>query len=335
MMAEREVENMQKKEQEIKNIKKQKLMIVMQLVECSIALIIFACGIFAYMTKAWYANNRETSGENSTVTSATTTSLFIERGTTLPTPRNHYTTVSHQWANTAALYPISTKDCTNWWYASKFENVADVNGNTTLQATQYTQLTAGATASTTVVAEADSVGTYLNALEGSASRVAYLYEDYMLYTTDQDLTVYLHPTNPITVSYQQNNTTARQLDQALRVAIVVGDGNSALKLFYAPVTETESGNSANAVEGYSNVKDATTVEAFPMTNLATYQAAAVQGDPYTFTVGTTSLGTAGTSGLHVRVYIWLEGTDAQALIGVSDKDIKGINVNVSFVGVAQ
>ncbi len=334
-MAEREVENMQKKEQEIKNIKKQKLMIVMQLVECSIALIIFACGIFAYMTKAWYANNRETSGKNSTVTSATTTSLFIERGTTLPTPRNHYTTVSHQWANTAALYPISTKDCANWWYASKFENVSDGNGNTTLQATQYTQLTAGATASTTVVAEDSNVGTYLNALEGSASRVAYLYEDYMLYTTDQDLAVYLHPTNPITVSYQQNNTTARQLDQALRVAIVVGDGNSTLKLFYAPVTETESGNSANAVEGYSNVKDATTVEAFLMTNLATYQAAAVQGDPYTFTAGTTSLGTAGTSGLHVRVYIWLEGTDAQALIGVSDKDIKGINVNVSFVGVAQ
>jgi cytoskeletal protein RodZ len=335
MLAEREVENMQKKEQDTKNLKKQKLMIVMQLVECSIALVIFACGVFAYMTKAWYAKNRELTGENSSVTSASTTSLFIERGTTLPEPKNYYTSVSHQWANTAALYPISTKDCANWWYASKFENVSDGNGNMTLQATQYTQLTAGATASTTVVAEDSNVGTYLNALEGSASRVAYLYEDYMLYTTDQDLAVYLHPTNPITVSYQDNGTTARQLNEALRVAIVVGDGNGALKLFYAPITETGSGNSANAVTGFSNVKNATEVEAFTMSTISNYQAAAVQGDPYTFTAGTTSLGTAGTSGLHVRVYIWLEGTDAQALIGVSDKDIKGINVNVSFVGVAQ
>ena len=335
MLTEREVENMQKKEQETKNIKKQKLMIVLQLVECSIALVIFACGVFAYMTKAWYAKNRELTGENSSVTSASTTSMFIERGTTLPEPKNYYTSVSHQWASTAALYPISTKDCANWWYASKFENVSDGNGNTTLQATQYTQLTAGATASTTVVAEADSVGTYLNALEGSASRVAYLYEDYMLYTTDQDLAVYLHPTNPITVAYQSNGTTARQLNEALRVAIVVGDGNSALKLFYAPTTETGKGNSANAVTGFSNVKNATEVEAFTMSTISNYQAAAVQGDPYTFTAGTNSLGTAGTSGLHVRVYIWLEGTDAQALIGVSDKDIKGINVNVSFVGVAQ
>lgn len=326
---------MQKKEQDTKNLKKQKLMIVMQLVECSIALVIFACGVFAYMTKAWYAKNRELTGENSSVTSASTTSLFIERGTTLPEPKNYYTSVSHQWANTAALYPISTKDCANWWYASKFENVSDGNGNMTLQATQYTQLTAGATASTTVVAEDSNVGTYLNALEGSASRVAYLYEDYMLYTTDQDLAVYLHPTNPITVSYQDNGTTARQLNEALRVAIVVGDGNGALKLFYAPITETGSGNSANAVTGFSNVKNATEVEAFTMSTISNYQAAAVQGDPYTFTAGTTSLGTAGTSGLHVRVYIWLEGTDAQALIGVSDKDIKGINVNVSFVGVAQ
>ena len=334
MLAEREVENMQKKEQDTKNLKKQKLMIVMQLVECSIALVIFACGVFAYMTKAWYANNRETSGQNSTVTSATTTALFIERGTTLTT-KHYYTSVTHQWANTAALYPISTKDCANWWYASKFENVADVNGNTTLQATQYTQLTAGANASTTVVAEDSNVGTYLNALEGSASRVAYLYEDYMLYTNDQDLNIFLHPTNPITVAYQDNGTTARQLNEALRVAIVVGDGNSALKLFYAPVTESGSGNSANAVRGFSNVKNATEVEAFTMSTISNYQAAAVQGDPYTFNAGTLSLGTAGTSGLHVRVYIWLEGTDAQALIGVSDKDTKGINVNVSFVGVAQ
>lgn len=322
---------MPRNEQEKDDLKKLKRRLALQLTECALALIIFTAGVIAFMTKAWFVKNEQVSGTDNSVSSAATTSLFIESGTTLPTPRNYYTIVSHEWQNGAALYPISTKNCANWWYASRFGNVLDGNGNATLEATQYTQLTVGSTASNTVVSEANNVGTYLNSLENNLERVAYLYEDYMLYTNDQELNVYLHPTDPITVAYKENATVARQLNEAIRVAIVVGD----LKIFYAPVTETGAGNSTNAVTGFSNVKDATSVEAFSMTDLSAYKAVAVSGDPYSFTAGTTSLGTATTSGLHVRTYVWLEGTDAQALIGMSDKDTKGLIINVNFVGVAQ
>ena len=326
---------MSKNDKKPDKFRKQKMMILLQLLECALAMIIFTAAVFAYVTKAWFASNHQVSGTDNTVTSAATASLFIESGTTLPAQKNYYTAVSHEWQNGAALYPISTKNCTNWWYASGFANVLDGNGNATLKATQYTQLTVGNSASTTVVSEANNIGTYLNSVESNAQRVAYLYEDYMLYTNDGSLGVYLHPTDPITVTYKQNATTARKLNEAIRVAIVAGDGNNAVKIFYAPVTETGAGNSTNAVTGFSNVRDATTVEAFSMTNLNNYKAVAVVGDPYTFTAGTNSLGTAGTSGLHVRTYVWLEGTDAQALIGESDKDTKGLIINVNFVGVAQ
>ncbi|MBR6150244.1 MAG: hypothetical protein IKQ25_03095 [Lachnospiraceae bacterium] len=50
------------------------------------------------------------------------------------------------------------------------------------------------------------------------------------------------------------------------MAIVVGD----LKIFYASVTETGADKSSNATTGFSNVKDATSVEAFSMTDLSAY-----------------------------------------------------------------
>ena len=312
-------------------IKKQKQMLALQMLECALALIIFTAAVVAYVTKAWFVKNEKVEEQASTVTSTTTASLFIERGTTLPAQKNYYVAVSHEWQSNAALYPASTKNCTNWWYASQFSNVIN-NGNASLVATGYTQLTAGNTMSTTTVKEENNVGTYLNSLEGSSQRVAYLYEDYVLYTNNQSMDVYLHPTNPITVAYQDNAIAAKSLNEAIRVAIVVGD----VKIFYAPTSETAAGNSSGAVTGYSNVKDASTVEVFTMTNRSTYQAEA-GADENTFSAGTgkTSLGTATTTGLHVRMYVWLEGTDAQALIGVSDMDTKGLNVNVNFVGVTQ
>ena len=37
--------------------------------------------------------------------------------------------------------------------------------------------------------------------------------------------------------------------------------------------------------------------------------------------------------LNVKVYIWLEGTDGQCLIGQNVDGVNGLNVAVNFVGV--
>jgi len=320
---------MKKAEKKNGDITRLKWLFFFHFMECALILVVLCFAVITRFSRAWFANNRQVSGADSMVTSATTTSLFVEKGTVLPAQKNYYTIVSHLWQNEGALYPISTKDCTNWWYASSFDTVIDGSGNASLVADGFTRATVGNSISTTTIVESNYAGSYLNSFENNTQRVAYLYEDYILYTNDENLEVYLNPTNPITVAYAQNDITAKRLNEAVRVAVVIGS----TKIFYAPISETGAGNSVNAVTGFSNVRDATTVESFSMTNLAPYQAV-TGAQPHTYEAGTTSLGTATPSGIHARVYIWLEGTDAQALLGMSDKDLKGLVVNVSFVGVA-
>jgi len=301
--------------------------ITLMIIECAVVLTALSAAVFAWFNSAaWYANNKEVEGsDNSIQSEVATTSLFISAGSTVDNAWNM--ALEKTWGADGKLYPISTRDCSTWWYVSEFGLVWN-NAHTaaTAQATDYTSVT---TASG--ITETSGVATYTNSLE-QATKVAYLMSEYMLYTNNGTLDVYLDPTAPITVEYGAAQGS-RNLLGALRVAIVAGTGNSAVTILYAPVAESGTGNSAGATaDTFYAVASANSVSTITMSTIATYQAGGT--DP-NFTAGTTSLGAATTSGLPVKVYVWLEGTDAQAMLGVSDDDTVGINVNVKYVGVAQ
>jgi len=306
------------------------------ILECAVVLLVLGLALSAYLSNAWYANNREVDANDNSITSASaTTSLFISPGTTVD--NNYYTARSVSWTD-ANLFPISTSDCANWWYVSAFTPVEAANGMYTAQASAYTKATAAETESATYTGS--FTATYDNTLDGDG-KVAYVVSKYMLYTNNESLDVWLDPTNPIVVSYATNNVTAKQLLNALRIGVKVG---GTLKFIYAPVAESitdGTGNSAvtYAANTYFAVTDEDTVGTCSavITDLSAYKATASgnTSDPYSAGTGTgaTKLCTTTPDGVQVEIYVWLEGTDAQAMLGKSDEDLKGINITVNYVGV--
>lgn len=291
-------------------------------------LLVLSFSVGAYITGAWYATNREVDGKNFGVYSdEAPTSLFISAGSTVD---NAWNVSLSRTLTDCKLYPISTADCSSWYYASGWSRgsfaegtgwTSDaVNGAKKVYASSFTAASASIT---------DGVATYTNTAEGNTSKVAYMMDEYMIYTNQDSLAVYFDPAAPIAISYADNGVN---LEKAIRVGIAVGN---TLKFVYAPVAETGYGNcigitsSGNfyAVTGASSVAAQSGV----LTDLSAYTAGGSSSDGYT--AGTTSLGTATTSGLNVKVFVWLEGTDADAVIGSSDNITDALTVSVNLVGV--
>ena len=313
-------------------VRRMKKQLRRQIISMALCLVIITIAAVAFVTQAWFAMNREATGnENSIVSDTPGASLYIRDSADTTTAFATEVTKSAS----GALFPSSTADLSNWYYASGFTyNTSTVTGS----GYKYTVNTPIANAYTLISPFTDAAaGTYANAYEGN-TRVAYYKSSNNLYTTKDTLDLYLDSTNPITVSYADNATAQKQLLNALRVGIAVG---GTMKLIYAPLAESGTGNSngssadtfyyisgGNLTNANSVVKTTSSLTPFLAQKKANsdvlYEAAS--GSP-------TPLGTATTSGVNVDVYVWLEGTDAQALYGLADNDIKGINVTIHYVGV--
>ena len=304
-----------------------------QLLSMALCLLVVSIASFALITRAWFAMNRTVTGNDNTITSDTpSASLYIRDASDLTTAYASEVTKSAS----GSLFPSSTADLTNWYYASAFSYTPrTVTGS----GYTYTVNDPTATAYTLISSFTDAAaGTYTNAYE-NATKVAYYKSSNNLYTTQDSLDVYLDHTNPITVSYDTSNAIVqKQLLNALRVGIYTG---GAMKLIYAPLAESGTGNSSGAsadtfyyissgslTNASSVVKTTSTLTPFLASpSLANDQI-------YTPDSGSpTPICTATTAGVNVDVYVWLEGTDAQALVGLSDNDLKGINVSIKYVGV--
>ncbi len=298
-----------------------------QIVLMAICFFTLCTSTYAYVTQAWYSNNREvTNADNSITSDVATNSLFISPGTTVD--GLYSIGLVKTWPNTAKLFPISTRDCSTWWYVDTFAPALNDAGTAYVaKATHYTSASATVT---------DGVATYNNTLDGDG-KVAYVVSEYMLYTSKDPLDVYLDPTTPITVSYEDPDGS-KNLKGALRIGVVVG---GTMKFIYAPDAESGTGNSTgqSTANTFYGVTDATTVGTLAtsnavITSLTGFQATATGSDIEPYAKGSaTALGQATAAGVQVRVYVWLEGTDAQAMLGVSDNDLQGINVTVKYVGV--
>lgn len=302
-------------------------------------LLVLLPAVIAYLTTAWFANNREVEGSGASVTMASPgTALYIEAGDVQGSEKQ-YTTAVPNLTLGGELYPISTADCENWWY---------VDGWTLGKASAY----ARAAVTTNQIAAGTASGTYTVGTGENArtTYTAYNLLTYTLYTSSGGLNVYLAPEGlQITgsVDPESGENLSKKLREALRVGVMV---NGVLQFIYAPVPELGQGNSQieNVETGtdteprypfYAVTSPSTVVETENvLTDLAAWQANAVydengEADAVTgYTAGENSLGEADPNGIVVQLYVWLEGTDAQAMLSKSD-NASGVSLSVNFVGV--
>ena len=306
---------------------------------------------FAYISKAWFASNKDVGAENASVTSASgTPNLFIRLQADKSEEKPQYfSNIQKNWSSAAPLYPISTADCKNWYYISDWRMV-------------FSEESAGITTGQYYASGYAPVGTIDENNDGcytvkttdsegntkSETYRAYYCSKYNLYSDKGELDVYLNPTEPIQI------TDGEGLVDAIRVGVVVkekaegGTEKDELVFVYAPVAE--SGTGKNFTGGFDdngkpNMASADTFYAVTDRNKATmqtgilvgdagldaYKAEKVPGDDHSFTAGNKAICRAGVTGADVSVYIWLEGMDAQSIINVADN--RTIEVNLNFVGV--
>ena len=313
-----------------------------QLAFIACCLAVLSISSYAFITRAWFSNNREVVQDSTQITAdAASASLYIR-----PTDgaKNFDVKLSQQATGDCKLFPISTRDMDNWYYVSEFGFVStteEVNGTTYTVSRQIATGYSPAAVST----NGGGVYTYVNGYESSnakqVTKVAFFMATSNLYSLGGDLDVYLDPDQPITVSTAAIGTTRAGFYQSIRVGIKT----STASIIFAPVDEAGEGNSTGSAINKFQAITATTGAPTDIDSLV-YLLDDDSLTPYLgvdagngfYTAGTTRFGTAKSyeeGGLDVEIYVWLEGTDAQAMAGVADGSVATdpIDVQVKFVGV--
>lgn len=256
-------------------------------VKLAAVLLVLIPAVVVYLSSAWFARNTEVTGGGASVSVVKPgASLYITAGNTVPTD-NHATTAEISMKDN--LYPISTNNCTDWWYITGGVGAAETFAQATTQTYTY----------------------------NGKNYTAYSVGSYILYTDGDPLDVYLG-TGGITLT--TTGTAGKSLSEALRVGIKTED----TLLIYAPVQEDggyKAVTGANTTADAANVYDGTTISKWQVTQTE---------DGYT--VPKNKLATATSDGTPVQIYVWLEGTDAQAILSKSD-NASGLKLSVYFTGV--
>lgn len=190
---------------------------------------------------------------------------------------------------------------------------------------------------------------------------AYIKSEYILYTiTETGLCdVYLDGGElGGAIQVTANGTaTSEVIPDSMRVGITIQDlngttptGDEKLVLVYAPKNETGKGNDATAIDGWTYVKDTTSVApvTYPHVYETTYTwtdsnsilhdyAATKTGDNYMAPASNASplVTNVDYDGVIMRVYIWLEGTDEDCVNNSNEDDPSTYNVTLSLAGVAK
>ncbi len=300
----------------------------------------------AYLSAAWFSSNSRVPGSGGGLTTQIVQgNLYIAEGKTVPDKGDptYHNTGSIQVKLNGNLYPISTPDCSAWYYVRRVVDAWDAINHTSLI---YDR-----------VNEWVSEGVYraANAKNEYDEFTAFNLATYVLYTDPNSaLDLYINAEKLIAVSTEGET---RNLVDALRIGLVADENKNGmvdsgeLKLVYAPVKENGVGNSNGAVSG--GIVDGQPVYYYycidvvddrPWLSDIPYDIA----DPETLDAytpegtdgngGTKLCHISGEEGTVLMVYIWLEGTDAQALIGSSDSvglaedDASHISVQISFTG---
>ena len=310
----------------VKSLKKQLM--------AAVAMVLVAAIALGSSTYAWFISNSKVTANLNSITSASATpSLYIKAG---KTKGSDFLTADTTTMSNVPLYPASTKDLSKWSVVSGWATNASKSNK--VEATNYIVPTVTAPTNGT------GAGTYvLNSKTVNAYNVA----TYTLYTSQGSTAGGAIPVYVKSISVVDSNTD-KKLQNSIRIGIKAGSN----MLIYAPVVETKVGNSADTNDvtqsdaNYYAVDDATLTALTKGTDIedptslgnnkyvCVTSADATNGTEYYTADGKTALCTANTTGVQVEVYVWLEGTDGECLVGQADNLTAGLNVAVEFAGIA-
>lgn len=320
------------------NVKKMK----MQLMATATSVLISGIALTS-ATYAWYVSNH-TVEATTTKISATTNGFILQIATAEQGPQHGGEQTSLAASTTGGVIsPSSTNDLINWYVCEGWNGEGKV--------TSYRK--------PTFVADGKP-GQYGT---DDDPHYAYLKSEYILYTINETgyADVYLDASegSPITLSANGTPTTDT-IPKSMRIGITIqnikknadnkyiDDGEEELKVVYAPYEETEKGNDAEARDGWTCIGNGTdgklkpVAVTYPYIYATTYTdqnnqnwVATKVGKNYEVSSGTQKIASSvGYDGVKMRVYIWMEGTDADCVNNAAAEDPATYNVNVKLAGIS-
>ena len=325
------------------NVKKMK----MQLMATAASVLISGVALTS-ATYAWYVSNH-TVEATTTQISATTNGFILQIATADQGPQHGGEQTSLAASTKGGrISPSSTDNLVDWYVCEGWNGEGKV--------TSYR------TPIFTTKAEDPNVkpGQYGDIKD---PHYAYLKSEYVLYTiTETGLAdVYLDASegSPITLSANGTPTTDT-IPKSMRIGITIqnikknadnkyiDDGEEELKVVYAPYEETGKGNDAEAVNGWTCIGTGTddklkpVAVTYPYIYATTYAdqnnqnwVATKVGKNYEVSSGTQKIASSvGYDGVKMRVYIWMEGTDADCVNNAAAEDQATYNVNVKLAGIS-
>ena len=294
-------------------------------------------------TYAWYVSNH-TVEATTTKISATTNGFILQIATAEQGPQHGGEQTSLAASTTGGVIsPSSTNDLINWYVCEGWNGEGKV--------TSYRK--------PTFVADGKP-GQYGT---DDDPHYAYLKSEYILYTINETgyADVYLDASegSPITLSANGTPTTDT-IPKSMRIGITIqnikknaenkyiDDGEEELKVVYAPYEETGKGNDAEGIDGWTYIGTADDGKLKPLTVTYPYiyathytdqknrnWVATKNGNDYDATSDTQKIASSvGYDGVKMRVYIWMEGTDADCINNEAAEDPATYNVNVKLAGIS-
>lgn len=310
-----------------------------ELIGAAVSVMISAVALSS-ATYAWYVSNHTVQATTTTI-SATTNGFILQIAKAEDGAQHGGEQMSLAASNVGGkITPSSTNDLKDWYICQGWGSDGRV--------TTYTKPTfATGTGSKPGQYEA-----------GGETHYAYVRSEYILYTITESgfADVYLDASDgsPITVSVDNGKTaTSTTIPDSMRIAITTQPldtdgktptGTETLRVVYAPKAVTGSGNDTQAIDGkwtYINVDKPAEVT-YPHIHETTYidqngknWAATKSGEDYTVVEGSEAIATdVGYNGIMLRVYIWMEGTDADCVNNAAAEDEATYSVTLKLAGIA-
>ena len=310
-----------------------------ELIGAAVSVMISAVALSS-ATYAWYVSNHTVQATTTTI-SATTNGFILQIAKAEDGAQHGGEQMSLAASNVGGrITPSSTNDLKNWYICQGWGSDGRV--------TTYTKPTF-----------ATGTGAKPGQYEaGGETHYAYIRSEYILYTITEtgSADVYLDASegSPISVSVDNGKTaTSTTIPDSMRIAITMQSldtdgktpiGDETLRVVYAPKAVTGSGNDSQAIDGkwtYINVDKPAEVT-YPHIHETAYTdqncknwAATKSGEDYTVAEGSEAIATdVGYNGIMLRVYIWMEGTDADCVNNAAAEDEATYSVTLKLAGVA-
>ena len=286
---------------------------------------------------AWYVANNIVKAETSAISAKT--NGFILQIANREQGAQHGGNQMSLAASTVGnkIAPASTDDMQNWYVCKGWTDQGLVNS--------YEKVTFS-------TADGAKYGQYES---GGKTLFAYSKSEFIVYTITQTglADVYLDGSDgsPIQVEVD-NGVLADPAAKAtvlgsLRVGITTQElqsdgktptGDETLKVVYAPKAVSGKGNDVSAIEGkwtciYNESLQEVTYPHFDSRELSGWVATRT-GEDYSAPDGTNKIASrVGYNGMLLRVYIWMEGTDADCVNNAVEEDAATYSVSVKLAGI--